>query len=140
MFVGVCRLVLHLPEIRTLKGKRKIVRKFCERLKNRYPISISEVGSQNNYKKSEIGIAFVTSNYQIAKKILDELYSTAESLHPLIEKQTEIIQYSQHHPPENTYPTEIISTQDRIQSDSSKELPEFQPDDPWEYLNSWKKN
>ncbi len=138
MFVGICRIVLHLPENRSLKGKRKIIRKFCEKLKNRFPISISEVGSQNNHKKGEIGIAFVSSNYQIAQKTLDELYSAAETLHPFIEKQTEILQYTEHHPPDNSLHNNFWDEWSD-NSDSSEDWPEFQPDDPWEYLNNWKK-
>ena len=42
MVVGVSVCELHLPGVRSLKGKRKIIKGLIERLHHRYRISIAE--------------------------------------------------------------------------------------------------
>src|SRR5439155_14083 len=43
MFVGVLRLTFHIPHARSLKEKRHVVRKFRDRVRARFDVSIAEM-------------------------------------------------------------------------------------------------
>ncbi|MBW1982252.1 MAG: DUF503 domain-containing protein [Deltaproteobacteria bacterium] len=57
MVVGIVRLSLYLPENRSLKGKRKVVKSICEKVRHRFNVSVAEVESQDLWQASEVGIA-----------------------------------------------------------------------------------
>lgn len=59
MTVGVCRLTLHLPESRSLKDKRGVVKSVLDRLRKRN-VSASEVDSHDLWQKAEVGFAVVS--------------------------------------------------------------------------------
>ncbi|MCB1036409.1 MAG: DUF503 family protein, partial [Acidobacteria bacterium] len=59
MVVGVSVCELHLPGVRSLKGKRKIIKGLIERLHHRYRISIAETAFHDLHQRAEIGIAAV---------------------------------------------------------------------------------
>ena len=43
MFVGVLRLTFHIPHATSLKEKRSVVRKFRDRVRGKFDVSIAEV-------------------------------------------------------------------------------------------------
>ncbi|MBM3957001.1 MAG: DUF503 domain-containing protein, partial [Gemmatimonadetes bacterium] len=46
MYVGVCRITFDLPDNRSLKGKRSVVRSVCDRLRHRFRVAVAEVGAE----------------------------------------------------------------------------------------------
>jgi len=62
MNTGVCRITLHLPGSRSLKGKRRVVKSVISRLRNQYNISVAEVDDQDLWQLATLGVACV-SNY-----------------------------------------------------------------------------
>jgi len=44
MVIGVCRIVLSIDEVFSLKEKRHILKSIIERLKSRFNASVAEVG------------------------------------------------------------------------------------------------
>ncbi len=51
MLVGVCELFIYLPDCRSLKDKRSIIKSIKFHLREKYNISISEIGQKNIWKK-----------------------------------------------------------------------------------------
>ncbi|HBD85742.1 MAG TPA: hypothetical protein DC056_17210, partial [Dehalococcoidia bacterium] len=41
MNVGVCKLTLRLPENQNLKGKRRVVKSLCERIRIKFNVAIA---------------------------------------------------------------------------------------------------
>ncbi len=60
MRVGVLRVTLHVTEAQSLKQKRSVVRGLRDRLLSRFDCAASEVGSQDLWQRSELGIAIVS--------------------------------------------------------------------------------
>ncbi len=93
MFVGACTLELHLPECRSLKAKRALLRRIQSRLHSRYNVAVAEVGHQDLWQRAVLGVASVSSD----RAILDGLFRTlAEEFerHPdaqLLRVHTEIL-------------------------------------------------
>lgn len=78
MRVAICLLDLHIPAATSLKSKRQVIKSLVQRLRNRYNISVTEVGSQNLWQRSELGIAVVCHNGAGADKILESIFSFVE--------------------------------------------------------------
>ena len=78
MVVGVLQLDLHLHGVHSLKEKRGVVRRLLARCRNRYPVSAAEVGHQDLWQRTLIGVALVSSSEAVIAPILQRL---EEDLH-----------------------------------------------------------
>jgi len=80
--VGVLQLDLHLHGVHSLKEKRGVVRRLLARCRNRYPVSAAEVGHQDLWQRTLIGVALVSSSEAVIAPILerleDDLHGEAE--------------------------------------------------------------
>ena len=59
MVVGILRIELRLQDNHSLKGKRKIVRSMVDKVKNKFNVSVAEIGSNDKWQKIELGISAV---------------------------------------------------------------------------------
>jgi hypothetical protein len=93
--VGVCMLTFHLPGNRSLKGKRQVVKRICERLRNRFHISVAEVASQDLHRMAKIGVALVGNDVRVLHTLLDQINKSLEEwqLAPLLDRQFEMLHY-----------------------------------------------
>jgi hypothetical protein len=89
MVVGVLRLDLHLHGVHSLKEKRSVVRRLLARCRNRYPVSAAEVGHQDLWQRTLLGVALVSSSEAVIAPILerleDELHGEAEVIDAEVE-------------------------------------------------------
>lgn len=79
MVVGVVVCELHLPEVRSLKAKRKIVKALVERVHSRYRVSVAETDHHDLHQRAEIGIAAVGRGEGDVGELLDSLRRLFES-------------------------------------------------------------
>jgi hypothetical protein len=82
--VGVCTLVLYLPGIGTLKGKRQILKSLKDRVQNRFNVSIAEVGDLDLWQRSVLGIACVGNDRGYVNEVMDKVIDFVGSV-PSIE-------------------------------------------------------
>ncbi len=75
MNVGVCKIKLRLPENLSLKGKRQVVKSIIARLKNKFNISVAEVGDNDLWQLSTVGICCVSNDNRHANEILSRVLS-----------------------------------------------------------------
>ncbi len=74
MVVGVAKVCLYLPENRSLKGKRQVIKKLLQRVNGRFKnLAISEVAEHDLWQKAVIGISAVGSNSRIINRVLDQV-------------------------------------------------------------------
>ncbi len=78
MRVAICLLELHIPDATSLKAKRRVLKSLIQRLRNRFNLSVSEVGSQDLWQRAELGIAVVCHNGAGADKIMEAIFSFIE--------------------------------------------------------------
>lgn len=57
MFVGVAEILLFIPHSGSLKAKRSVVNSLKGRIRNRYPVSVSEVGDPDVWQRAELAVA-----------------------------------------------------------------------------------
>ncbi len=61
MVIGVCKVVLAIDEVFSLKEKRHIVKSLVERVKSRFNASVAEVDLNDKWKRAVIGISCVSN-------------------------------------------------------------------------------
>jgi uncharacterized protein YlxP (DUF503 family) len=93
MFVGVLRLVLTIPGARSLKDKRRVALSLKERLQARLKVSAAEIGSLDNHRVVEIGVAVISNDAAVCDRVLGDAAQMAGT-HPdalLSDRRSEII-------------------------------------------------
>ena len=73
MYVLTLEVDLHLPEVRSLKAKRSVVRPIVEGARRRYAVAAAEVGYQQQWQRAELGFAVVAGTERHAVEVIDEV-------------------------------------------------------------------
>jgi len=96
MHVGYCSLKFYLHGNNSLKGKRKVVRSIKDRLKNKFNVSVAEVGDQDVWQTLHLGIAAVNSDAIYLDGLFKQLVNFIDNMNlaEMTDCQTEIINVS----------------------------------------------
>ncbi len=79
MHVAVAKLDLHLPGNRDLKGKRRVLKSLCARVRNRFDVAIAEVGDNDLVQAAAVGIAAVSNSQRHAAQSIDTVIAHVEA-------------------------------------------------------------
>lgn len=79
MVVGVCRIVLSLDDVFSLKEKRHIVKSIIDRLKSRFNASIAEVELNDIWKNAVLGVVCVSNEAGHADSMLANIVNFVEN-------------------------------------------------------------
>ena len=93
MVVGICRLDLRISENNSLKGKRRILKRIIERVKNKFNVSIAEVANHDLWQSSQIGFCMVGNDKRFINSALDKIMDFIEEMNTaeIIQSDIEII-------------------------------------------------
>ncbi|MDP9037020.1 MAG: DUF503 domain-containing protein [Myxococcota bacterium] len=93
MFVGVLRLTFHVPEARSLKDKRRVVRSFRDRVRSGFHVSVAEVASQDEHQRAVFGVCVVSGDAAVCDSVLQQVADLAMTLGNavLTHRATEIV-------------------------------------------------
>jgi len=80
MIVGICHLDVIIPENHSLKGKRQVVKKIIDRVRNRFNISIAEVGDNELWQRSQLGLSIVGNDRRFVNSYLDRVVNFIEAM------------------------------------------------------------
>jgi uncharacterized protein YlxP (DUF503 family) len=81
MFVGVLRLTLYLPEPGSLKSKRHLLRSAIDRVKAKFNVSVAEVGGNDLWQRSVVGVCAVGNDHGFVNETLDKVTDFVASMH-----------------------------------------------------------
>lgn len=81
MYAVAVRYDLRLPEARSLKEKRKILRHLIDGLFARFRIAIAEVGVNDLHQRACIGIAVVSCTAFGVEKVIHQVNKYIEANH-----------------------------------------------------------
>jgi len=95
VYVGVLRLVFHIPHARSLKDKRSVVRKFRDRVRARFEVSVAEVDAQDLLQRAVFGVSVVSSDAAVCDSVLAQVARAAETQEDavLTDRSTEIVSF-----------------------------------------------
>ena len=93
MVVGVLQLDLRIHDSRSLKAKRGCIKQMVRKIKNTFEVSVAEVGSQDKWQRTQIGVAAVGNDRAVVNQKLDHVINFVESLGTaeLIDHRIELI-------------------------------------------------
>ena len=66
-------LDLHIPDARSLKAKRAVLRPLTDGLRARFRVAVAEVGEQDRWQRARIGVAVVGATEHHVRDVMDEV-------------------------------------------------------------------
>ena len=64
---------LHIPAAHSLKEKRAVIRPIIDGLRNRHRVSAAEVGDQDLWQRSRVGVAAVSGSDATLNELIDDV-------------------------------------------------------------------
>lgn len=71
MHAALVQFEVHIPQSRSLKEKRAVVKPIVEGIRSRFSLSVAEVGYQDKWQRALIGFAVVSDSYSHAAQVVD---------------------------------------------------------------------
>ena len=95
MVVGVAKLSLRLPDNQSLKGKRRVIKRICERLRQRFNVAVAEIDSQDVWQAAELGFVMVGNQGSHINSKLDKAINFIENMQlaEIVDVQMELIHF-----------------------------------------------
>ena len=81
MIVGISSIALRLAENHDLKGKRKVLKSVKDRVRNRFNVSIAEVGDLDAWQRATLGVACVCKDRDQVESTIAHVATFIEDLH-----------------------------------------------------------
>ncbi len=93
MVIGLLQARISIPESRSLKDKRSVLRSLKDRVLNKMNVSVAEVGQQDAWQFSELAFVTVAAEKDVVDQRLAELTEMLHGnpRHVLLEIQTELL-------------------------------------------------
>jgi uncharacterized protein YlxP (DUF503 family) len=91
--VAILRARIHVPEARSLKEKRQVVKSVLERARQRFGVAAAEVEDQDVHRVAVLGFAAVSESQAHAREVIGKVLETLR-FHPrarLVDHQTECV-------------------------------------------------
>ena len=82
MYIGACRIRLHLPASQSLKDKRQVVKSVLARVRAHFEIAAAEVDDLESWQLATLGLACATNDARHAQEVLDRAARYIEESRP----------------------------------------------------------
>lgn len=84
MHAAALRLEIRLPEARSLKDKRRIIKSLMSSLTAAFSVAVGEVGFQDQWQRSTLGAALVAAQAGQLERVIHQI-KQAVNRHPDVE-------------------------------------------------------
>ena len=81
MIVGAAVVEIQIHASHSLKQKRGVVRSIVQRVRNRFNLSVAEVGGQDTWQRAVLGLACAGGDPVRVRQQLDQAVDFIEGLH-----------------------------------------------------------
>ncbi len=81
MVVGVAVIEIHVEASQSLKAKRGVVRSLAGRLRNKFNLSVGEVGGQGTWQRATLGLSMTGSDEVAIRRALARAIDFVEETH-----------------------------------------------------------
>lgn len=83
MTIGACTFQIHLPEARSLKEKRQVLRRLKDRLRAHHNVSVAESEDHANlWQRAELVLVSVASTRDALVRLFETVHAEVERLVP----------------------------------------------------------
>ena len=83
MVVSMIQMVLEIPDIGSIKEKRRVVRSVKDKLQRRFRLSVAEVDLQDSLTFAQIGGAYVSNSRIFGESVLRKAFAMIENEVPV---------------------------------------------------------
>lgn len=73
MHVLALAVELHLPDCRSLKAKRSVLKPITEGARRRFGVAVAETDHQNTWQRASVGVAAVGATASHVQDVIDEV-------------------------------------------------------------------
>ena len=93
MIIGLVTASLSIPEARSLKDKRSVLRRVKDRARNTMNVSVAEVGKQDLWKSAELAFVTVAATSEIVQKRIANIstFLRSDPRYVLLNLSTELL-------------------------------------------------
>ena len=94
MHLGVCRIILRLPDSASLKDKRQVSRSLTARIRNTFNVAVAEVEDQELWQRLTLVVCCVSTDPAHANEMVSKVVAFVEESRrdlELLDYETEII-------------------------------------------------
>jgi uncharacterized protein len=93
MPVGLLTLEIHIPDARSLKDKRQVLRSLKDRVRARFNVAVAELDHQETWQRAQVGIATLSNDAGHVEQSLRAVLEEAERLlgRDLVDHDLEVI-------------------------------------------------
>jgi len=78
MIVSMIQILFQIPEVDSIKEKRRIIRSIKEKLQRRFHMSAAEVDLQDSLSFGQIGGALVSNSREFGESVLHKAFEMIE--------------------------------------------------------------
>jgi uncharacterized protein YlxP (DUF503 family) len=79
MVVSMLQMILEIPDVSSIKDKRRIVRSVKDKLQRRFRLSAAEVDLQDSLSFAHIGGALVSNSRSFGESVLQKAFAMVEN-------------------------------------------------------------
>jgi len=83
MIVSMIQIIFEIPDVGSLKEKRRIVRSVKDKLQRRFHLSAAEVDLQDSLSFAQIGGALVSNSKVFGESVLQKAFTMIENEVPV---------------------------------------------------------
>ncbi|GHV37770.1 hypothetical protein AGMMS50268_13710 [Spirochaetia bacterium] len=78
MIVSMIQIIFEIPDVDSIKEKRRIIRSVREKLQRRFHMSAAEVDLQDSLSFAQIGGALVSNSREFGEKVMNKAFEMIE--------------------------------------------------------------
>ena len=80
MPIGVLTLEIYLPDARSLKDKRQVLRRLKDRLRSQFNVAVAELDHQELWQRAVVGVVSLSSSESHLRQSLQAVHEESERL------------------------------------------------------------
>ena len=80
MPIGLLTLEIHLPDARSLKDKRQLIRSLKDRLRGRFNVAVAELDHQELWQRALVGVVSLSGDAKHLEQSLQAVFAESERL------------------------------------------------------------
>ncbi len=88
--LGLLHLTLNVAQAMSLKDKRRAIKSFKDRTRNRHNVSVAEVGGQDQIRHAELAVAMVGSSRRYVEGGLQRIINAAATHRDMVLLESDI--------------------------------------------------
>ena len=80
MTIGLLTLEIHIPDARSLKDKRQVLRSLKDKLRAHFNVAVAELEHQDLWQRSRVGVVSISGDEKYLEESLEAIALESERL------------------------------------------------------------